>query len=111
MIGYGQTVITMSSNDATPHDVATDWLTGNIYWTETKAGSRATNGHTSGLIMMAKGDGRYKRSVVTSGLESPTSVAVDPEHGLMYWSDAGNYPKIEKAWMDGSKRQVIGKIQ
>ena len=57
--------------------------------------------------MMAKADGRYRRSVVNSNLEKPTSIAVDPEHGLMFWTDAGNNPKIETSWMDGTRRRVI----
>jgi len=56
---------------------------------------------------MAKSDGRYRRSIITSNLEKPTSIAVDPEHGLMFWTDAGNNPKIETAWMDGTRRRVI----
>ena len=107
MIGYGQTIITMSSNDVLgPLDVASDWLSSNIYWSEVRT-SRGNAGR--GYIMMSKSDGRYRRSIVNTGLEMPTSVAVDPEHGLMYWADAGNYPKIETAWMDGSKRRIIGK--
>ena len=56
---------------------------------------------------MSKSDGRYRRSIITSNLEKPTSIAVDPEHGLMFWTDAGNNPKIETAWMDGTRRRVI----
>ena len=57
--------------------------------------------------MVAKTDGRYRRSLVSTGLESPTSVVVDPQLGRMYWADAGAAPKIEASWMDGSKRRPI----
>ena len=60
---------------------------------------------------MAKSDGRYRRTLVSSSLNKPTSLVVDPEHGLMFWSDAGEYPKIEMAWMDGTKRKVIVKTE
>ncbi|XP_075210649.1 uncharacterized protein LOC142318001 [Lycorma delicatula] len=43
----------------------------------------------------------------TSGLDFPTSVAVDPQNGKMFWADAGISPKIEIAWMDGSKRKPL----
>lgn len=99
MIGSSQTIINLNQ-DEVPLDVASDWLGGNIYWTVSK-------GKGNGMIMMAKGDGRYKRSVVTSGLYYPTSVAVDPEHGLMFWSDTGFGPKIETAQMDGTQRRTI----
>ena len=34
-------------------------------------------------------------------------MAVDPEEGVMFWSDVGSIPKIESAWMDGSKRRLL----
>ena len=43
--------------------------------------------------MVSKGDGRYRRTVVEGNLDYPTAVAVDPELGLMYFADAGSYPK------------------
>ena len=57
--------------------------------------------------MIAKDDGRYRRTIVRSNLEKPTSIAVDPEHGLMFWTDAGKDPKIEASSMDGTRRRVI----
>jgi low density lipoprotein-related protein 2 len=100
MIGSSQTIIKVEGKTTVPTDVASDWLSGNIYWTESKEGGMGT-------IMVAMEDGRYRRSIVTTDIEYPTSIAVDPEHGLMYWTDAGNNPKIETAWMDGSKRRAI----
>merc|ERR1719273_433497 len=58
-------------------------------------------------IVVAKSDGRYKRKIISSNLEDPTSIAIDPEHGMMFWTDAGRKPKIERASMDGSGRQAI----
>ena len=98
-IGSSQVIISMTSDRSEPTSVASDWLSNNIYWTETR-GAR-------GYVMMAKEDGRYRRSLVTSNLERPTSIALDPEHGLMFWADAGNNPKIETGWMDGTRRKVI----
>ena len=42
-----------------------------------------------------------------SGLEQPVSIAVDPDEGVMFWTDVGSIPKIESAWMDGSKRRLL----
>ena len=42
-----------------------------------------------------------------SGLEEPVSIAVDPDEGVMFWTDVGSIPKIESAWMDGSKRRLL----
>ena len=56
---------------------------------------------------MAKNDGRYRKSLVDTGLENPTSIALDPEMGLMFWTEAGSNPRIERAWMDGTNREII----
>jgi len=57
--------------------------------------------------MVAKQDGRYRRSLIDTGLDQPTSIAVDPALGHMFWADAGAVPKIETSWMDGSKRRSL----
>lgn len=46
-------------------------------------------------------------SMNLAGLDQPTSIAVDPVYGHMFWADAGAVPKIEMAWLDGSKRRPL----
>lgn len=58
-----------------------DWVGDNLYWVEEEA-----NG--LGKVVVAKGDGRYKRSLVTD-VSSPTSIAVDPQRGRMFWASSG----------------------
>lgn len=83
--------------------MAVDWVAHNLYWTETdRSGSKPR-----GRVMVAKQDGRFRRSLVSAGLEAPTSVVLDPEMGSLFWADAGAVPKIEAAWMDGSKRRPL----
>lgn len=99
--GYAQD-LNMKGNSK-PTAVAVDWVGDNLYWTETdRPGAKP-----KGRVMVAKTDGRYRRALVNGGLESPTSVVVDPQLGRMFWSDAGSAPKIEVAWMDGSKRRAL----
>ena len=86
-----------------PTALAIDWIADNLYWTETDR----TGSKPRGRVMVAKTDGRYRRAVVNAGLEIPTSIAVDPQLGRMYWADAGSAPKIEVSWMDGSKRRPL----
>ncbi|CAB3367800.1 Hypothetical predicted protein [Cloeon dipterum] len=100
-IGFAQD-LSIKANGK-PSAIAVDWLAENIYWAELdRNGPKA-----KGKILVAKTDGRYKRSLLASGLESPTALAVDPARGRMFWADAGTSPKIETAWMDGSKRKAI----
>jgi low density lipoprotein-related protein 2 len=103
-IGHPQDIQPAGKGLAKPTDVSFDWVTQNLYWSEVDtAGGRASEGR----IVVAKADGRYKRNVVSKDLEMPSSIVVDPEHGLMFWADSGAKPKIEMSWMDGTKRRTI----
>ena len=114
-----------------PFGIAVDWVAGNLYWTETDRSSTRSRGR----IVVAKLDGRYRHSLITSGLEMPSSVVVNPGRGyclshsnlyvpvlmlyiesiniflillgIMFWSDVGSSPKIESSWMNGRKRTTV----
>ena len=86
-----------------PTGIAVDWIGRNLYWTDFD--SKATK--PTGRIMTSLLDGRYKRSLITADVERPSSIAVDPELGMLFWTDSGENPKIESAWMDGTKRKVL----
>lgn len=100
-IGFAQD-LNMKGNSK-PTALAVDWIADNLYWTEVDR----TGSKPRGRVMVAKTDGRYRRAVINSGLEIPTSVAVDPQLGRLFWADAGSAPKIEVSWMDGSKRRPL----
>ncbi|XKL63596.1 hypothetical protein PGB90_005960 [Kerria lacca] len=101
-IGFAQD-LNMKGNSK-PTGIAVDWVAGNLYWTEV---DRSGQRQKSGRIMVSTQDGRYRRSLITTGLELPTSIAVDPKLGKMFWTDAGDAPKIETSWLDGSKRRSL----
>lgn len=100
-VGYAQDLAIRSRGK--PTALAVDWYGMNLYWTETDR----TGAKPRGNILVSTSDGRYRRSVINSGIEEPTSVALDPDHGLIFWTDSGSIPKIERAWMDGSKRRIL----
>jgi len=64
-----------------PVGVSVDWIADNLYWLEEDKISQ-------GKLVVSKGDGRYKRSLVND-ITAPTSLAVDPQRGRMFWSSAG----------------------
>ena len=39
--------------------------------------------------------------LVWEDLDQPRSIAVAPNDGVMFWTDWGEYPKIERIGMDG----------
>lgn len=100
-IGYAQDLDMKGTSK--PTAVAVDYEGDNVYWTEVdRAGSKP-----KGRVMIARADGRYRRALVSAGLESPTGLALDSAAGLLFWSDGGAAPKIEAAWADGSRRRPL----
>ena len=100
-VGYAQNLDIKSR--AKPTGLAIDWVGGNLYWTET---DRTVN-KPRGTVLVATTDGRYRYPVISTGLEDPRSIVLDPEQGIMFWTDIGSIPKIETSWMDGSKRRIL----
>ena len=80
-----------------------DWIGGNLYWAELYLSSSKPRGR----IVVSKLDGRYRHSVISSDLEMPISVVVDPERGMLLWSDVGSNMRIESAYMDGKRRRTL----
>ncbi|XP_020846577.1 low-density lipoprotein receptor-related protein 2 isoform X2 [Phascolarctos cinereus] len=80
-----------------PDGIAVDWVGRHIYWSDA-----STN-----RIEVAKLDGRYRKWLVSTQLDQPAAVVVNPKLGFMYWTDWGRRPKIERAWMDGQQRQTL----
>lgn len=104
---YYSLIILIFTVDYKPTSLAVDWISGNLYWSEVEQLAVPEGVTPYGQIMMSKSDGRYRRSIVKTNLEQPTSVVVDPERGELLWADAGNQPKIEIAWMDGDRRKLL----
>uniref|UniRef100_T1IUN7 EGF-like domain-containing protein n=1 Tax=Strigamia maritima TaxID=126957 RepID=T1IUN7_STRMM len=86
-----------------PMGIAVDWIAKNMYFTDTDLSGKVPRG----TIYVSLLDGRYRRALVKDFLQVPTSIATSPVYGRMYWTDTGNDPKIESAWMDGTKRKVL----
>ena len=81
-----------------PHGIAFDYVTKVLYWTDKQRGE----------ISCAVADGRYRKTLVTERHSQPSGIAVQPQLGLMFWTDTNPQgPKIESAWMDGSHRKTL----
>ncbi|KAH9508810.1 hypothetical protein Btru_050114 [Bulinus truncatus] len=52
-------------------------------------------------------DGSNFRYVITSNLDNPRGIALDPRYRTIYWTDWGVQPKIESASYDGSNRRTL----
>lgn len=86
-----------------PFSLAVDWITENIYLVE----------KSSARIDVFSSNGQNRSNLMTSNLYAPNSIVLDPADGLLFIVDSGNpssklqAPKIERAFMDGSGRQII----
>ncbi|XP_075213889.1 low-density lipoprotein receptor-related protein 6 [Lycorma delicatula] len=82
-----------------PDGLACDWLTKKLYWTD---------GETN-RIEVATIEGRHRKVLFWDDIDQPRAIALAPMHGVMFWTDWGEVPKIERAAMNGdpTTRKVI----
>ena len=81
-----------------PENLAVDWLTGNIYFTDSVVKH----------IAMCTSDGFFcKPLIATEYIDQPRAIALHPPEGLMFWSDWGKKAHIGVASMDGSLPAVL----
>ena len=80
-----------------PDGLAVDWVGRNLYWCD----------KGSDTIEVSDLDGNYRKILLNQGLQEPRAIAVDPNYGLMFWSDWGEKPHIGRAAMDGSNVSII----
>eukprot|EP00079_Xenopus_tropicalis_P012610 XP_002939758.2 PREDICTED: prolow-density lipoprotein receptor-related protein 1 [Xenopus tropicalis] len=86
--------------------IAVDWMGNNLYWTDD--GPKKT----ISVARLEKAS-QTRKTIVEGKMTHPRAIVVDPLYGWMYWTDWEEDPKeskrgkIEKAWMDGSNRNVF----
>ncbi|XP_052368359.1 prolow-density lipoprotein receptor-related protein 1-like isoform X15 [Oncorhynchus keta] len=82
--------------------IAVDWVGRNLYWLD---------GLASQILAVRLGTSTVKSHnyivVLDEDLEQPRSLLLLPHKGLMYWSEVGSNPQIERSGMDGSERKVV----
>ncbi|XP_013773894.1 low-density lipoprotein receptor-related protein 6-like [Limulus polyphemus] len=82
-----------------PDGLACDWLGKKLYWTDSE----------SNRIEVSNLDGSFRKVLFWDNLDQPRAISLVPMDGLMFWTDWGETPKIERAGMHGeqSTRKVI----
>ncbi|XP_037825188.1 low-density lipoprotein receptor-related protein 6 [Lucilia sericata] len=84
-----QTVISTGLDK--PEGLAIDWYTDKIYWTDGE----------KNRIEVATLNGKYQKVLFWTDLDQPRAIALVPAKKFLIWTDWGEYPKIERASMDG----------
>nr|XP_031843623.1 vitellogenin receptor-like [Nomia melanderi] len=94
--GSNEKVIVTTGVDS-PGDVAVDWVTNNVYFTDT--------GFMS--IGVCDNDGSYCTVIIEQTNGGPRGLALLPSSGVMYWTEWGANSRISMAGMDGKNSRVI----
>lgn len=94
--GYDKEVVARGFKS--PEGLAIDWLSRNMYVTDSELD----------IIAVTTLNGTYKKTLIRDNLVNPRAIVVDPQRGMMYWTDwYRDNPTIEKAYMDGTDRKVF----
>lgn len=74
-----------------PEDIAVDYITGNIYFTD----------NDFQHVAVCSKDALHCKAIITENVDRPRGIALYPQKGKMYWTDWGLHPMISVASMDG----------
>ncbi|KAJ8925441.1 hypothetical protein NQ315_009274 [Exocentrus adspersus] len=84
--------VLVTSGLGLPEDLAVDWLTGNIYFTDTEKQH----------IGVCTENGEYCTVLVNKDIRRPRAIVLNVEEGDMYWTDWGQPAEIAHSLMDGT---------
>ncbi|KAJ8247101.1 hypothetical protein GJAV_G00258730 [Gymnothorax javanicus] len=86
--------------------ISVDWIANNLYWTND--GYRKT----ISVARLEKAS-QTRKTLLEGDMSHPRAIVVDPLNSWMYWTDweedevNDSIGRIERAWMDGSNRQIF----
>nr|AZN28756.1 vitellogenin receptor [Colaphellus bowringi] len=89
--------VLITSGLGLPEDLAVDWLTGNVYFTD------AEKKH----IGVCNSDGSHCTILVNKDVNKPRGLALNVEEGDMYWTDWESPARIGYSLMDGSNDKAF----
>uniref|UniRef100_A0A8D8WXU2 Low-density lipoprotein receptor-related protein 6 n=2 Tax=Cacopsylla melanoneura TaxID=428564 RepID=A0A8D8WXU2_9HEMI len=91
-IGNRHNVIT--NGLITPDGLAIDWVTEKLYWTDSETNK----------LEVSSLDGSKRKVLYWDDIDQPRAIALVPQESIMFWTDWGEVPKIEKGAMNGDPR-------
>ncbi|KAG5261796.1 hypothetical protein AALO_G00288490 [Alosa alosa] len=95
---YLGTLVTGVKSDS----IALDWVGRNLYWVDGVAGQILAVRLSPTVVKPEN-----YTVILDEDLEQPRSLALLPQRGLMFWSEIGSEPQIERSGMDGSDRRLV----
>lgn len=82
---------------ASVEDLTVDWVGDKIFWIDAMH---------DGIFIGDLPSGRRVK-IIDKNLDSPRAIVVSPSEGYIYWTGWGRTPKIERARLDGTGRNVF----
>ena len=76
--------------------IAVDWINQLIYFTS-----------VSNAIEVVDYAGKNRRAIIWTGLGKPRAIDLDPESGLLFYTDWGDNAHLGRANMDGTDRRIL----
>jgi len=79
--------------------LALDWIANNLYWVDSRLNT----------IEVARENGSNRMVLLSKDIDQPRGIALDPTPGsrVLFWTDWGDHPRIERVNMDGTNRTSI----
>ena len=79
--------------------LAIDWIAKNLYWVDSRLKT----------IEVSTIDGKNHIVLLSQNISQPRGICLDPREDarILFWSDWGENPRIERMGIDGSERKVI----
>ncbi|XP_076632440.1 putative vitellogenin receptor yl isoform X1 [Colletes latitarsis] len=95
--GGSKREVIVTTGLGSPDDIAVDWITGNIYFTDSDFMQ----------IGVCSNDGSYCTIIVKEQNDKPRGLALLPSRGLMYWTQWGSNSRILMTSMDGKNSTTL----
>lgn len=79
--------------------LAVDWVANNLYWVDSRLKT----------IEVSTINGKNHIVLLSQNISQPRGICLDPREDarILFWTDWGENPRIERMGMDGSERKVI----
>ncbi|XP_076641099.1 vitellogenin receptor-like [Halictus rubicundus] len=103
LVDGSQKEVIVTSGLNSPDDIAVDWVTDNIYFTDSEFMH----------IGVCNSNGSYCTIVIKERTGKPRGLALLPGNGIMYWAEWGSNSHISKSSMDGknTSRVVVENLE
>ncbi|XP_060073519.1 deleted in malignant brain tumors 1 protein-like [Ylistrum balloti] len=95
--GFSEQTIRQLSRKAVMDGIAVDVVSGLVFYTDTG----------NDVIIVMTIAGTVQKTIINQNLDQPRAIVTDPQNGVIYWTDWGARPRIERANYDGTGRTAI----